>query len=154
MSAVNLYYRRSSSGPTDGYWQYELNGGTWTTAADVTNEFSSTSTGGASIATLSLAGIAALQNLAAGTVVGLRVTPYAATSSGGTWYVYDGGRNGTDLSVSAAAAANAVVTSSEPIAPAAHANTGSRPDAPATVAAAFAFITQSRHAKRSTAFAG
>ena len=95
LSSIDLHYRRSSSGPSNGLWQYELNGGSWVTIADVSSEFSSTSSSGASITELSLASIAALQNLAAGTAVDLRVVPYGSTSSGGTWYVYD--QTGNDL---------------------------------------------------------
>ena len=112
LKAVDLYYRRDAAGPANGYWQYQLNGGTWTKFADVSKEFSSTSTGGAAMAELSLTGVAALQSLPAGTVVNLRLTPYGATSSSAAWYLYDGGKNRTDLSITAAAAAAkaAVVT--------------------------------------------
>jgi endonuclease/exonuclease/phosphatase family metal-dependent hydrolase len=101
LSSIALNYRRSSTGPEDGYWQYQINGGTWGLISDVTNEFSSTSSSGAAMTPLSLTGISALQNLAAGTVVNFRLTPYGATSTAGTWYVYDGGNNTNDLVVTA-----------------------------------------------------
>jgi endonuclease/exonuclease/phosphatase family metal-dependent hydrolase len=99
LSSIALNYRRSSTGPSNGYWQYQVNGGTWTLISDVTNEFSSTSSAGAAITPISLTGVSALQNLAAGTVVNFRVVPYGSTSSAGTWYIYDGGNNTNDLVV-------------------------------------------------------
>jgi endonuclease/exonuclease/phosphatase family metal-dependent hydrolase len=99
LSSIAMNYRRSSTGPDNGYWQYQVNGGTWTLISDVSDEFSSTSSSGAAITPISLTGISALQNLAAGTVVNFRVVPYGATSTAGTWYVYDGGNNTNDLVV-------------------------------------------------------
>jgi hypothetical protein len=89
LSAIDLNYRHSSTGPTSGYWQYQLNGGAWQTVADVPGEFSSTSASGSAMTELDLSGVQGLQNLGAGTVVNLRLVPYGATSSAGTWYVYD-----------------------------------------------------------------
>ena len=94
LSAVDLTYRHSGAGPTGGFWQYQVNGGAWGTIADVAGEFPA-ATG--TIAELNLTGLSALQNLAAGTVVLLRLSPYAATSSGGNWYVNDG--TGDDLTI-------------------------------------------------------
>ena len=68
---------------------------------DFTSEFSSTSSSGAAITPISLTGISALQNLAAGSVVDFRLVPYGATSTAGTWYVYDGGNNTNDLVITA-----------------------------------------------------
>ena len=103
LASVDLNYRRSSSGPANGYWQYQVDGGTWALAADVTNEFPVSTSGGGTITELSLAGIAALQNLPAATVVNLRLTPYAATAATGTFYVYD--LTGDDLTVNGTTAA-------------------------------------------------
>jgi hypothetical protein len=47
------------------------------------------------------AGIAGVQNLAAGSVVSFRLTPYGASSSSGAWYIYDGGKNTNDLVMNA-----------------------------------------------------
>jgi hypothetical protein len=101
LSSIALNYRRSSTGPDDGYWQYQVNGGTWGLIGDFTSEFSSTSSSGAAITPISLTGISALQSLAAGSVVNFRLVPYGATSTAGTWYVYDGGNNTNDLVVTA-----------------------------------------------------
>jgi hypothetical protein len=97
LSSLDLFYRHSGTGPTNGLWQYQLNGGTWVTIADITNEFSSSSSSGAQMAQLSLSGVSGLQNVGAGTVVTFRLVPYGATGSGGTWYVYD--KTGDDLVV-------------------------------------------------------
>ena len=99
LSSIALNYRRSSTGPANGYWQYQIGSGAYTLIKDVTSEFSSTSSSGAAMTPLSLSSVTALQNLAAGTVVNLRLTPYDSTSSSGTWYIYDISP-GTDLVVS------------------------------------------------------
>ena len=101
LSSISLNYRRSSTGPANGLWQYQINGGALTTIGDFANEFTSTASGGAAITPVSLTGVAALQNLAAGSVVNFRIIPYGATSSAGTWYIYDGGNNTNDLVVTA-----------------------------------------------------
>ena len=98
LSSIDLNYRRSSTGTANGLWQYQINAGSWTDIADVANEFSSTSTSGAAMTQLSLGSVGGLQNLAAGTTVNLRLVPYGATATGGTWYVYD--LTGDDLIVS------------------------------------------------------
>jgi hypothetical protein len=97
LSSIALNYRHSATGPSNGFWQYQIGTGAFTLISDVTNEFSSTSSSGAAITPLSLSGVTALQNLAAGTIVNLRLTPYGSTSSAGTWYVYD--ITGSDLVV-------------------------------------------------------
>jgi endonuclease/exonuclease/phosphatase family metal-dependent hydrolase len=101
LSSISMNYRRSSTGPSNGYWQYQINGGAWVLIGDFSNEFSSTSSSGATITPISLTGISSLQNVAPGSVVDFRVVPYGATSSAGTWYVYDGGNNSNDLVVTA-----------------------------------------------------
>ncbi len=109
LASVDLNYRRSSTGSANGLWQYQINAGSWTNVADVANEFSSTSTSGAAMTQLSLSGISGLQSLAAGTTVNLRLVPYGATATGGTWYVYD--LTGDDLVVSGSVqAANSAPT--------------------------------------------
>ena len=89
LSSIALNYRRSSTGPSSGYWQYEIGSGAYTLISSVSSEFSSTSSSGAAMTPLSLSTITALQNLAAGTVVNIRLTPFGSTSSAGTWYIYD-----------------------------------------------------------------
>jgi hypothetical protein len=101
LSSISLNYRHSSTGPSNGYWQYQVNGGAWGLIGDFTNEFSNSTSSGGSITPISLTGISDLQNLAAGSVVTFRLVPYGATSSAGTWYVNDGGNNTNDLVVTA-----------------------------------------------------
>jgi guanyl-specific ribonuclease Sa len=89
ISAIDMNYRRSSSGPPNGYWQYQVGAsGTWTLIGDFTNEFSSTSSNGSTIAEINLSGISALQTLGSGTVVNFRLVPYGGTSTSGNLYVY------------------------------------------------------------------
>ena len=93
-------YRRSSSGPPNGALQYQVGNGVFT---DITNlSYSSSASSGASIAVpIDLSAIAALQNVPAGTNVTFRIVNWGATSSGGTWYVYDvAASTAPDISVS------------------------------------------------------
>ena len=80
-------YRRSSSGPPSGVLQYQVGNGVFT---DITTlAYASSSSSGASLGPVDLSGIAALQNVPAGTNVTFRIVNYAGTGSGGTWYLYD-----------------------------------------------------------------
>src|SRR5262249_17506155 len=89
LSALDLHYRRSATGPNSGLWQYEVNGGAWATIGDLSNPFSHTSTAGAGSTELNHRTVPGVPNLSAGTVVSFRIVPYGATSSAGTWYVYN-----------------------------------------------------------------
>jgi hypothetical protein len=95
LSSIGMNYRRGGSGPSDGYWQFQINGGAWTVIGAFANQFSSGSTSGAAMAALDLAGVSALQNLAPGARVNIRLIPYGAGNSTSSWYVYD--RAGNDL---------------------------------------------------------
>jgi IPT/TIG domain len=97
LSTIDMNYLRTSNGPTSGYWQYQTNGGSWILIGDFANEFSSSSSSGATMTEISLTSISGLQNLSAGTVVSIRVVPYGAHSPSGNWYVYD--LSGHDLAV-------------------------------------------------------
>ena len=99
MNSIDLYYRRNGVGPDSGYWQFQINNGTWTPigAGDFPNQFISNSNSGAAITTLNLSTTSSLQNLAGGTVVKIRIVPYHSLGSSGTWYVYD--HTGNDLVV-------------------------------------------------------
>jgi hypothetical protein len=85
LSSFEQSYRRSSTGPSSGDLQYSINGGGYTTIT--TLSFSSTSSSGASTGSISLSGVSALQNVAAGSVISIRIVPYGATGATGTWYV-------------------------------------------------------------------
>ena len=80
-------YRRSTSGASNGVLQYQLGNGAYVDIA--TLNYSSTSSSGGSLAAIDLSGIAALQNVPAGTTVTFRVVNYGGTSASGTWYVFD-----------------------------------------------------------------
>ena len=97
LASVDLFYRRSASGSSNGFWQFQINGGSWTDIGDFPSEFPSAASSGAAMTELNLSGVAGLQNLAPGTAVVLRLVPYGATASGGNWYVYD--ETGNDLVV-------------------------------------------------------
>lgn len=80
-------YRRSSSGPTSGVVQYQVDSGTFVSFA--TNAYSSTADSGASLALIDLTGIAALQDIGPGTNVTFRIVNFGASQATGTWYLYD-----------------------------------------------------------------
>src|SRR5262249_29487167 len=89
--------------------------GAWNTIGDFPNEFPSTSSSGAAMTELDLSVVGGLQNLAAGTVVVFRLVPYGATSSAGTWYVFN--QLGNDLVINglvSAAAGGAIATPPSP----------------------------------------
>ena len=86
-SITRLDYRRSNSGPAYGLLQFQVGSGPF---LDLTNlNYSSSANSGASLGPFDLSGIAALQNVGAGTNVTFRIVNWGATSSGGTWYIFD-----------------------------------------------------------------
>gem|GEM_PF-3311968 len=92
-------YRRSSTGPSSGVLQYQIGSAAFVDAAALS--FTSTASAGASVAAIDLSGVAALQNVPAGTTITLRVVNYAASGAGGTWYLYDmANTTASDLEVS------------------------------------------------------
>ncbi len=99
LTSIALNYRRSTAGPLNGRWDYQLNSGTWTTIGDFTSQFPSTSSSGSSITPIDLSGKTDLQSLPAGTVLNFRIIPYGASASNGNWYVNDGSVAGYDLTI-------------------------------------------------------
>jgi uncharacterized repeat protein (TIGR01451 family) len=87
-AAVSKFdYRRSSTGPTNGLLQYQIGSGTFNDLAIVSYP-TNTSSGG-SLSPIDLSGIAALQDVGAGTNVTFRIVNWGGTSSNGTWYIFD-----------------------------------------------------------------
>ena len=79
-------YRRSATGPASGVLQYQIGSGAFTNITSLSYPVSTS--GGASLSPINLTGIAALQNVGAGTNVTFRIVNYGGGSSG-TWYVFD-----------------------------------------------------------------
>jgi len=100
ISGINkLDYRRSSAGATSGVLQYQVGTGAFTDAASL--NYSSTASSGGSLLAVDLSGIAALQNVPAGTAITFRVVNFGASGAGGTWYVFDtANTTAADLEVS------------------------------------------------------
>ena len=99
LSAVNPFsYRRSPSGPPSGSLQYQINTGAF---QDITAlPFSSTSTSGATLPSIDLSGITALQNVPATSTITFRIVPFGA-SGVGSWYIFDAvNTTASDLGVS------------------------------------------------------
>jgi hypothetical protein len=87
-SLSHFDYRRSTSGATSGVLQVQVGSGA--AFADLaTVSYTSTASTGSSLAALNLSGVANLQSVAAGTVVTFRLVNYGATSTTGTWYLFD-----------------------------------------------------------------
>ncbi|AWA30059.1 hypothetical protein HYN48_08185 [Flavobacterium magnum] len=98
LTSVNPFsYRRSSTGASSAELQYSINGGAFTTITTYT--LSNTASSGATLTT-DLTGIAALQNVPATSVITFRIVPYGASSTTGTFYIFDvANSTASDLSV-------------------------------------------------------
>lgn len=83
LSSISSALRRSSSGPTTCNVEYSLNGGAYVNVGAWTVSSTSGTTGTAN--STSLAGITALQNVAAGTVIKFRIS--FPGSPAGNWYL-------------------------------------------------------------------
>ena len=87
VSSISQFsYRRSGTGPPSGELQYQIGAGAFSNAAALS--YSSTSSTGASLGSIDLSGISALQNVGAGTNITFRIVNYGGGSSG-TWYIFD-----------------------------------------------------------------
>ena len=97
LAAINpFYYRKSSTGPTSGLFQYQINNGAFVSFD--TLSFPSSSSSGALLSPIYLNGIQALQNMPPLTIITFRLVPYGASGSTGTFYIFDG-ISGSDFSV-------------------------------------------------------
>jgi hypothetical protein len=91
LSSLNLFYRRSGTGPSTGTLQYSLDGGSSYQSIG-TFSFPTSTSGGAQHAPIDLSTTTALQNVAAGTPVKFRIVPSGGTNTTtGTWYVFSTG---------------------------------------------------------------
>ncbi len=79
-------YYRSATGAASNLLQMQIGNGAF---VDITNLAYSTPGAGASLAPLELSGVAALQEIGAGTNVTFRIVNYGGSSSAGTWYVFN-----------------------------------------------------------------
>jgi len=80
-------YRRSGTGPGSGLLQYQVGNGSFVDISSLSYPISTS--GGASIGTIDLSSISALQHVPASNTVTFRIVNYAASGSGGTWYIYN-----------------------------------------------------------------
>lgn len=90
-----LYYHVSATGPGHGELQYSTDGINYTDLSPMNYAGGS---GGSSVNTFMtnlLSGVAALQNVPASVTNFFRIVNWGATSSGGTWYIYDNPPAGT-----------------------------------------------------------
>ncbi|WP_298152525.1 YDG domain-containing protein [Flavobacterium sp.] len=91
-------YRRSSTGPSSAELQYKIDAGAYTTIT--TFALTNTASSGATISNTDLTGITALQNVPSTSTITFRIVPYGASSTTGTFYIYDvANSTASDLSV-------------------------------------------------------
>ncbi|HEU0039114.1 MAG TPA: IPT/TIG domain-containing protein, partial [Verrucomicrobiae bacterium] len=87
-SSINKFdYRRSATGSANGVLQYQIGSGAFTDIAPLS--YPANTSAGGSIGLIDLSGVAALQNVGAGTNVTFRIVNWNGTSAAGTWYVFD-----------------------------------------------------------------
>jgi|GEM_PF-1635253 len=101
LSSISAAIRRSGSGPTTYTMAYSLNGGAYTAVGNWASSVTSGTTGAANSSPLS--GIAALQNIPAGTEVRFRMTFTDGISTGNCYFT--GGANSLRLEGTVTAAA-------------------------------------------------
>ncbi|MBV5334803.1 MAG: hypothetical protein JZU49_03250, partial [Sulfuricurvum sp.] len=88
LSSLNPFgYRASGTGAASVALQYQINSGTFTTITTFTNL--STSTSGGTFSSVDLSVIPELQNIPSSSTVTFRIVPFGASSSTGTFYIYD-----------------------------------------------------------------
>jgi hypothetical protein len=98
LTTIDAYtIRRSKTGPSTGIWQYSVGGGSFTDIGSAITWGGTTTNAGNPEGSVDLSGISALQNVAPGTNVTLRVVTWGASSTGGTWYFNGNGTNPTTL---------------------------------------------------------
>jgi uncharacterized repeat protein (TIGR01451 family) len=93
-SVSRFAYRHSATGPVNGLLQYQIGPGSFNDVALLS--YPSASSSGDALAPIDLSGIVALQSVGPGTSVTFRIVNWGATTSAGTWYVFDT-TNSTDL---------------------------------------------------------
>lgn len=103
IAAYNI--RRSSSGPTTGQWQYQIDAGSFVDIGSPITWGATTSASGNAQTAIDLSGIGALQSVADTSTITLRVVTWGATTTGGTWYLNDpSGSAGIDFAVNGSTA--------------------------------------------------
>ena len=86
LSTLDVYFRRSGTGPNAFQWQYSLDGfATAGTDLGAAISYTLTTTGGDAQAQVNLAAIPALQNITAATTVSFRLYGWGASGAGGTF---------------------------------------------------------------------
>ena len=106
LSSISTATRRSNSGPSGCIVYYSVGGGPFTSVATWSTSSTSGTTGTPN--SVSLSGISALQNIAAGVVVKFRIIPQGSTGN----YYLTGGTNSLKIDGSVTAAVNPLITPS------------------------------------------
>jgi hypothetical protein len=86
-SIDRLDYRRSGTGPANGLLQYQVGNSGF---IDVSNlAYTASTSAGGSLGPIDLSFISALQNVGDSNTVTFRIVNWGATSTNGTWYIFD-----------------------------------------------------------------
>ena len=110
LSTLDVNFRRSSTGPNAFQWQYSLDGFS-TAGTDIGSaiSYTSTLTNGAAQMQIDLTGISALQNVASGTTITIRLFGWGASAGTGTFAI--GRLTGDDLAIGGSVTASGSNTS-------------------------------------------
>ena len=103
LSSISTATRRSNSGPSGCIVYYSVGGGPFTSVATWSTSSTSGTTGTPN--SVSLSGISALQNIAAGVVIKFRIIPQGSTGN----YYLTGGTNSLKIDGSVTAAVNPLI---------------------------------------------
>lgn len=79
--------RRTSTGPTTGLWQYQVNSDGFVTIGSEITWGGNTAAAGNAQSAIDLSAISALQDLPPNTIVTFRILNYSASAPGGNWYL-------------------------------------------------------------------
>jgi hypothetical protein len=85
-TGFDLSYRRSATGPNTGTLEYQIGSGAFNTISSPIS-YSSSANSGATLSTISLSGISALQGVQQ--TVTFRLSNFGGSNATGTWYVFD-----------------------------------------------------------------
>ncbi len=90
LSTLDLYYRKSATGPASGLLQYAIDAGAYIDISTLSFGTSGSSTNGA-LSQINLSSVSSLQSVSSAKVIKFRIVLYGNGALNGTWYVYSTG---------------------------------------------------------------
>lgn len=112
-----FYVTKSATGPGSGVLQWSTNGSTFTDVTTLAYGVQGVAISAASIGTVDLSSVPALQNVSSNITVTLRIVNWGATGFAGTWYLGNGNTSGSDLEIQGTVASSGVAPAITGIAP-------------------------------------